>query len=120
MNSDVSPTNTGVRPPGLEWLLAGVLQYGSWLASATIGVGLALAMIHGRAGTHDLAMAPKMRIVTIGIAGFILLPVVRVAVMLVVFLRQRDYRFGWIAALVLTILFGGFALGTRLAAVAER
>ena len=54
-----------------------------------------------------------MRLVTIGIALFILLPVLRVVLMLIVFLRERDYRFSAIAALVLTILLVGFVVGTR-------
>jgi uncharacterized membrane protein len=86
----------------LEGVLANVLQYGTWLASAAIVAGLALALTGSRMGTHDI---------TIGIALFILLPVLRVAVMLVVFLRERDYRFSAIAATVLTIIGVGFALG---------
>jgi hypothetical protein len=52
-----------------------------------------------------------MRIATIGIALLILLPVVRVIVMLIVYLRQRDYLFSVIALLVLTIILLGFAVG---------
>lgn len=82
----------------LEWLLAGLLQYGSWLASIVIGLGLAFS---------------SMRIATIGIALFILLPTLRVLLMLLVFLRERDYRFTAIAALVLAIILLGFAVGMR-------
>ena len=89
----------------LEPLLASVQHYGSWVASMVIGLGLAMAMV-------NLATLPAMRMVTAGIALFILLPVLRVALMLGVFLRRRDYRFSAIAALVLTIIFLGFALGT--------
>jgi uncharacterized membrane protein len=39
------------------------------------------------------------------------LPVLRVTLMLIVFLRERDYRFGAIAALVLTFIVLGFVLG---------
>jgi uncharacterized membrane protein len=95
----------------LEWLLAGVLHYGTWLASATIAVGLALSWIGPHAGAHQPAAWQNMRIVTAGVALFILLPVLRVVVMLIVFLRARDYRFGIVAGLVLVIICLGFALG---------
>ena len=84
--------------PRLERLLANLLHYGSWLASIAIGLGLALSF---------------MRIATLGIALFILLPSVRVLLMLIVFLRARDYRFTAIAALVLAIIVLGFAVGMR-------
>jgi len=85
--------------------LAGLLHYGSWLASAAIGLGLAMASLSaGPAG---------VRIATAGIALFILLPSVRVLTMVIVFARQRDYRFSAIAALVLTIVLLGFVLGIR-------
>ena len=107
MNSAVS------KAPQLEWLLAGALHYGSWLASIVIGLGFALALIDSWIGTHNLAILSNMRIATIGIALFILLPTFRVLLMLIVFLRERDYRFSVIAALVLTIILLGFALGLR-------
>jgi uncharacterized membrane protein len=46
--------------------------------------------------------------------------VVRVVVMLVVFLRDGDYRFSAIAALVLAILVFGFVLGTHLPSAVAR
>ncbi|HMJ62328.1 MAG TPA: DUF1634 domain-containing protein [Bryobacteraceae bacterium] len=82
----------------LEWVLASLLHYGSWLASIVIGLGLAFS---------------SMRAATIGIALFILLPTLRVLLMLLVFLRERDYRFTAIAALVLAIILLGFAVGMR-------
>ena len=111
--------NTVLISSPLESLLAGVLLYGSWVASATIGLGLALAWIDSRFGTHHLAILSSASIVTVGIALFILLPVLRVALMLVVFLREGDYRFGIIAALVLTIIFLGCAVGARMSAVSQ-
>ncbi len=95
----------------LEWLLAGTLHYGTWLASAVIGLGLALALLESRLNAPELTIRRDMRIATIGIALFILLPVVRVIVMFIVYLRQRDYRLSAIALLVLTIILLGFALG---------
>ena len=54
-----------------------------------------------------------MGIATAGIVLFILLPVLRVAAMLIFFLRARDYRYGAIAALVLLIISFSFFVGTR-------
>ncbi len=90
------------RPSRLEGVLATVLQCGTWLACATIATGIARGVTGSPTGAREI---------TIGIALFILLPVLRVAVMLIVFLLERDYLFGAIAGLVLTILCVGFALG---------
>jgi Protein of unknown function (DUF1634) len=100
-----------LRPAQLEWLLAGTLHLGTWLASAAIGLGLALALLDSRFSAPKLAILRDMRIATIGIALLILLPVVRVIVMLIVYLRDRDYRLSAIALLVLTIILLGFAVG---------
>jgi len=99
------------RPAQLEWLLAGTLHFGTWLASAAIGLGLALALLDSRFSAPKLAILRDMRIATIGIALLILLPVVRVVVMLIVYLRHRDYRFSAIALLVFTIILLGFTVG---------
>jgi len=99
------------RPAQLEWLLAGTLHLGTWLASAAIGLGLALALLDSRFSAPKLAILRDMRIATIGIALLILLPVVRVIVMLIVYLRHRDYRLAAIALLVLTIILLGFTVG---------
>jgi uncharacterized membrane protein len=89
----------------LERLLARVLDQGTWLASGIIGAGWLLAA----AGWRSVALIDG------GIALFLLLPVLRVAIMLVVFVRERDYRFGLIAALVLSIIVLGAWLGARMA-----
>ena len=95
----------------LECLLAGTLYYGTLMASVVVCVGLGLAMIDSRFGAPRLAISRDMRIATIGIALFILLPVARVIVMLIAYLRQRDYRLSAIALLVLTVILLGFAVG---------
>jgi uncharacterized membrane protein len=99
-------TGTALRLPRLERLLAGLLKVGSWVASTVIATGIALTSVDSRSGT---------RVVTIGIALFILLPSVRVLLMLIVFARERDYRYSIIAALVLTIILLAFILGVRTA-----
>jgi uncharacterized membrane protein len=96
-----------VKATRLEMLLAGLLQYGTWLASAVIMAGLAVAWMK-----HD---STSMRMVTAGIACFLLLPVMRVLVMLIAFIRERDGRFILIAATVLMVIFAGVVLGLRMA-----
>jgi hypothetical protein len=88
----------------LEELLAGLLNYGTWLASGVVAVGLTLVLGERFVGISGL------RVVTAGIALFILLPVLRVDLMLIAFVRERDYRFVTIASLVLLILWMGLAL----------
>jgi uncharacterized membrane protein len=89
----------------LEHLLAGLLRYGSWAASLVIGLGFLLAFVDAR--------FRDMRLVTIGIAMFILLPTLRVFVMLVYYARHRDYRMAGTAAVVFTVLITGFVIGIR-------
>ena len=93
------------RHPELERLIANVLDRGTWIASGIITLGLAL----------ELAGWPGTRIVIGGIAIFILLPVLRVMIMLIIFVRERDYRFSVIATLVLLIIALGAALGVHMA-----
>jgi uncharacterized membrane protein len=88
----------------LESQLGRLLHYGTLAASGLIAVGLAIGIAPGPLG-WDIAAA--------GIALFILLPALRVAFMLVFFLRAGDYRYGAIAALVLLIISASFFIGTR-------
>jgi hypothetical protein len=97
----------------LEELLEALLRHGSWLASAAIGLGFALALIDSRFGTRNLAILPNMRIATMGIVLFILLPVLRVLMMLLVFIREGDFRLAITAGLVLAIILLGTVLGFR-------
>lgn len=117
----VPVTNSGISQvisghPLLERLLARVLQYGTWLASAAIGLGLAIALIGSHSGLHNPGFLSGTRIISVGILLFILLPVFRVFLMLLVFLSERDYRFSVIAGLVLIILILGFFIGMRVQA----
>jgi uncharacterized membrane protein len=95
----------------LEELLATLLGYGSWVAAAAIGLGVALALIDSHSSARDGAILSDMRIATMGIALFILLPVLRVVLMLLVFIHERDFRFACIAGLVLAIILLGIVLG---------
>ena len=88
---------------GQERQLARLLHFGTWLASAVIGLGLLWQLINSRG----------LWLVNAGIGMFIALPVLRVGCMLVMFLRERDYRFSLIAAVVLGIIAGGLLAGLR-------
>jgi uncharacterized membrane protein len=90
--------------PRLEPALGALLYYGTIVASAAIALGLALTVGLGAAG---------MRVAAFGLVLFILLPVVRVAAMLILFLRAGEYKFGAIAALVMSIILLSFFLGAR-------
>jgi uncharacterized membrane protein len=95
------------RHPALERLLAQVLRYGTWLGSLVVTVGLILIWVVPVANMGT-------RITMMGIALFILLPIARVFLMLVAFLRERDNRFAAIAAVVLAIIAAGAAVGALL------
>ena len=91
-------------PRSLEQVLASLLHIGTWLASGVIAAGLVVA----------IASAEKGAIVaSVGIALFIMLPVVRVATMMFFFARTRDYRFCGFAALVLAIIFSSYWVGAH-------
>jgi uncharacterized membrane protein len=93
-----SPPNTSQRR---ERLIAGLLSYGTWVASAVIAAGVLLGFLG-----H-----PGLTVEKAGIGLFILLPVARVALMLVTFLRERDYAYAAISALVLVIIAAGVVAG---------
>ena len=101
------------RTGRLEESLAVLLCYGSWLASAAVGLGFALALCDSRFGTRNLAILPNMRIAAIGIVLFILLPTLRVLLMLFVYIREGDFRLAATAGLVLAIILLGIVLGLR-------
>jgi hypothetical protein len=100
--------------PVLERLLAWVLSGGTWLATCVIAVGLALPLFSWLGASPATTMT-GVRIVTVGIALFILLPILRVLLMLIVFVCEGDYRLAAIAALVLVIIILGTALGMHMA-----
>jgi uncharacterized membrane protein len=99
------------RDRRLERRLATMLRLGTWAGSCIIAVGWLMSAIAEPALPRPAAMA----VVRTGIALFILLPGLRVLLMAVVFVRERDYRFSAIAALVLTIIAVGAALGVHMA-----
>jgi Protein of unknown function (DUF1634) len=98
----------------LEHRLALLLQYGTLIASLIIAAGLAAALAGLRPDRH-VPQVPDatfgLHVMAAGIALVILLPVLRVTLMLAVFIRERDYRFGLAAAFVLVVIALGFTAG---------
>jgi uncharacterized membrane protein len=76
-------------------------------------LGFALVLIDSRFGTRNLAIMPNTRIAAMGIVLFILLPMLRVLLMLLVFIREGDFRLAATAGLVLAIILVGMFLGFR-------
>lgn len=107
----MNPTPADVSP--LESLLAKFLLYGTWVASSVIAVGCGLLAIEARSAASAPTGTLPLGCVTAGIAMLILLPVLRVAIMLWFFLRARDYRLAIAAALVLSTIAAGVAIGIR-------
>jgi uncharacterized membrane protein len=104
MYPETSECSTVTENSRLERMLSGLLGYGAWLASVVIGAGLVLAS----------ANAKGMRVANAGIGLLILLPVSRLLLMAIVFLRNRDYRLALAAILVLSIILAGIVVGIRI------
>jgi amino acid transporter len=98
-------------------LIAALLWYGTWIASASIAAGMALA-IFPHTAHRFLHVASSEGIVRVGIALFIVLPIARVALMLGMFLRDRDHVYAAISALVLAIITAGIVIGIQESGVA--
>ena len=96
-----------VTAPQLELLLAGLLRYGTWLASGVTGLGLAMS----------LAGAEGTSVVAAGVALFIALPVLRVLVMLGAFILDQDYRLVIVTSVVLMTILAGLAIGLSLSSL---
>lgn len=86
--------------------IAALLWYGTWFATALITVGVFLTALEYIPTFLPFPLT-GYDAVKAGIALFILLPVARVALMLALFLRERDYAYTLIAALVLAIIAAG-------------
>jgi uncharacterized membrane protein len=93
-----------------ERLIAGLLSYGTWVASALIAGGLVLGVQHSIAKTLLLGLT-SFAVMKAGIALFILLPTARVVLMLIIFLGERDYVYVAASALVLAIIGAGILAG---------
>jgi hypothetical protein len=78
------------------------------LASAAIGLGFALALIDSRVGSRNLVILPNMASPRGELVLFILLPSLRVLLMLLVFIREGDFRLAASAGLLLEMIFLSF------------
>jgi len=98
------------RPQRQDGIIACLLWYGTLIASAVITIGIivgALAQMGYIPGQAQAGYA----LIRLGVVIFLLLPIIRVALMLVMFAQARDYIYTAIAALVLTIIGAGVLLG---------
>jgi uncharacterized membrane protein len=93
-----------VKAPQPELLLAGLLGYGTWLASGVTGLGLAMSLV-GVEGTD---------VVAAGVALFIALPVLRVLVMLGAFIIHQDHLLVIVATVVLVTIVASLVIGLSL------
>jgi uncharacterized membrane protein len=106
LNTGAGPLNTGA---GQERAIAKLLHYGTALASLAIAAGLVVQWLSPLAKvTFGLGGGDLMKI---GVALFIVLPVSRVALMLIQFVQARDTAYMAISALVLAIIGAGFLAG---------
>lgn len=90
-------------------IIAALLWYGTWFACAQIAGGMVFGMRHPSADSLALGLSGH-QLVKAGVAFLILLPVARVVLMLTIFLRERDYAYALIAAIVLAIIAAGVVI----------
>jgi uncharacterized membrane protein len=90
-----------------DHLISVLLQTGTWLACALIILGWLIQWFAGPGSSQFAAIGIDTS--WSGVATFILLPSLRVALMVCLFARQRDYTYVAIAACVLLVIgFGSF------------
>ncbi|MGG4397547.1 DUF1634 domain-containing protein [Paenibacillus thiaminolyticus] len=108
----------------VELTVSRLLRIGVVGAALFIAFGLILLLATGESGYPDASFPTTVAGVTAGVAGFkpyafislgllllILTPVFRVAVSILVFLKEGDMVYAGITALVLAILLISFVLG---------
>ena len=81
----------------LETLLASLLGWGTIVACAIIACGMTISFT-----SSDSKLST--RLINIGIALFLFLPIARVSVMTIAFIKQLDFVFALIGFLVLLII----------------
>jgi len=91
-----------------ERRIASLLLYGTWLASIIITTGVALNIYQDSSKVIFLNGFDGNAVMRLGIALLIFLPIARVTLMLITFLRERDFTFAAISSLVLTIIVISF------------
>jgi uncharacterized membrane protein len=95
----------------LERILADLLSTGAWLGSAAIATGLIL-----RCMGWGKVMSPLtcVHTISVGIALFIFLPILRVLLMAVAFVRMRDVMLSVLAIVVLAVIGAAAFMGMRI------
>ena len=111
------PSVDQARLRRMEGILSGLLRYGALLACVVLLLGMVLRAA-GPVLTSQTLSGTGRYCLAGGIIFLITLPVLRVAIMAVIFLFERDYRFAAISAAVLLIISVGFLPGTIHASVA--
>ena len=96
----------------MEGILTGLLRYGALVASGWLASVWRWVVFRGYFAFIHNSVAISHGCLAIGIVLLIALPVLRVAIMMVIFLLERDYRFAAISGAVLGIITLGFLLGT--------
>ena len=94
------------RSHDLESQLERLLKYGTFIFSAIIAMGVLLDSLDAKPIPIDL--------VSLGIIGFITLPVVRLVVMLRHYVLSHDIAISRVVALVLVLVVAGMILGVIL------
>lgn len=95
------------REPGFDRALALVLRIGAFAGFFVMVAGVIAHIL------VDGAIAPRLELS--GVLIMLFTPLVRVLVAMVLFFREKDWRYGWISAGVLLILLLGsvFGIGER-------
>jgi uncharacterized membrane protein len=92
-----------VREPAFDRVVARVLMIGAFVGFAIMLCGAVLAMYTTSTWTRPIETA--------GVVVMLATPIVRVAVVCVLFLREKDWRYSAISFGVLVILLLGAAFG---------
>lgn len=87
----------------LESQLERLLKYGTIACTAIIAIGVLMDVLDTNPTSIDL--------VTLGIIGFIALPVVRIIAMLHNYVSTKDIPMVKVVAIVLTLVIAGLILG---------
>lgn len=108
----------------LDTIIGRSLQVGVLISAAVIFIGLSMFIISGKSGYpgdkfpvgfgaifQGVAAFKPYAVILFGLFLLILTPVFRVGVSIFVFLKEKDYRFVIITAVVFTILIVSFLLG---------
>jgi uncharacterized membrane protein len=95
------------REPGFDRALALVLRIGAFAGFFVMAAGVIAHIL------VDGAIAARIELT--GVLILLVTPLVRVLVAMLLFFREKDWRYGWISAGVLLILLLGsvFGIGER-------